>query len=337
MPVVKDIKVLDFDGTMHNEWLTVAQSSASATFFHTPYWASLWCNQHGDTVPICYNVTFDDGVSLYLPAIQEKKLGGIIVRKQSMPGGTYGGFIYDRNVAVRAQHIQEGGKSLLRKGNWVIRENPFDTNRLNMVSSLDFEDDFTQCIDIHNGYSAFLSGTDYAHRKNVKKASQAGLLPGSSEEWDHWVQYYSVYEKSINRWEKKRLRRRSFYSLAFFRELFNLDKKFRKLWTVTINGRIASGIICFYWNKHVAAWHGAGDEEFFAIRPNNLLYNAAVEHACVNNYYWFDCNPSGGFEGVIRFKKFLGTEMMPSGVLNKKSGLLSFCQMLKNCSYRISL
>jgi hypothetical protein len=187
------------------------------------------------------------------------------------------------------------------------------------------------------GNSAFLSGTDYAHRKNVKKASQAGLLPESSEEWDHWAQYYSVYEKSISRWEKKRLTRRSFYSLAFFKEIFNLDKKLRKLWTVTINGRIASGIICFYWNKHVAAWHGAGDEEFFAIRPNNLLYDAAVQHACVNNYSWFDCNPSGGFEGVIRFKKFLGTQMMPSAVLSKKSGLLSFFQMLKKCSYRISL
>jgi hypothetical protein len=33
----------------------------------------------------------------------------------------------------------------------VIRENPFDPNRLNMLSSLDFEDDFTQSIDIHNG------------------------------------------------------------------------------------------------------------------------------------------------------------------------------------------
>lgn len=330
MPTVKKVQVLHFDNQAQNEWLTVAQSSESATFFHSPYWARVWCNQHSHTIPLCYKITFNDDVSMYLPAVQEKKLGGMILRNLSMPGGTYGGFIYDRNCFVATEHIQEAFRHLLRHGNWILRENPFDTYKINQGISDAIIEDFTQCINIQSGYSSFLSGTEYAHRKNVKKALQAGLNPGSSEDWDHWTEYYSVYEKSINRWEEKRLRRRSFYSLAFFKELFDLDKRFRKLWTVTSNGRIASGIICFYWNKHVVAWHGAGDQEFFSSRPNNLLYDHAVQHACANNYTWFDCNPSGGFEGVIQFKKFLGTKMMPSGILNKNSGLLSLLQAIRS-------
>jgi hypothetical protein len=334
MPVIKKVQILKFEDDAWHEWLQIAQVSAFATFFHTPFWATIWCKLYPQFTPICYKITFDDSVCLYFPAVIEKKIGGIIQRHLSMPGGTYGGFIYESKSNVSSSHLNAGFNYLLRDGNWVVRENPFDSTMNGNIPG-DWQDDFTQCVNLHGGYENYLSGTEYTHRKNVKKALQAGLQVGSTENWDLWKEYYLVYEKSINRWEKKRLERRSFYSIDFFKEVYNMDKCYRKLWIVTSEKRIASGIICFYWNKHAVAWHGSGDQEFFNLRPNNLLYNHAIEDACTNNYSWFDCNPSGGFEGVIQFKKFLGTEVMQTRLINKSTLIFNILQILNRCSYRL--
>jgi hypothetical protein len=328
MPSIKNFQLLNIDGHDRKEWDDVALSSKYATFFHSPIWAALCCDLYQKSISVCCKLTFTDQVTLYLPSLLETKLFGTIKRYFSMPCGTYGGFIYNPDLGVTIDHIKEGLAYLFKKDNWVIRENPFDP--ITQFSDCgERTDDFTQCLAIDSGYTAFESGTDYAHRKNLKKAMHAGVKVEATEDWNRWIEYYAVYEKSISRWEKKKLSRRSFYPLEFIKKIFDIDPKYRKLWIATCNGKIASGIICFYWNRHAVAWHGAGDQEFFFARPNNLLYDKAIHHACSYNYLWFDCNPSGGFEGVIQFKKFLGTQMMPAGVISNSNGLLRLIQLVR--------
>jgi hypothetical protein len=328
MPTVQNLQLLHTDEHDKKEWDDVARSALYATFFHSPVWAALCCNLYQNASPVCSKLTFTDQVTLYLPSILEKKLFGTINRYFSMPCGTYGGFIYYPDSRVTPDHIREGLGYLFKKDNWVMRENPFDPV-MQYSEYGERTDDFTQCLTIDSGYAAFESGTDYAHRKNIKKAMHAGVKVEVTEDWNRWVEYYTVYEKSISRWEKKKLSRRSFYPLEFIKKIFDIDPKYRKLWIATCNGKIASGIICFYWNRHAVAWHGAGDQEFFFARPNNLLYDKAIHHACSNNYLWFDCNPSGGFEGVIQFKKFLGTQMMPAGLISYSNGVLRLVQFVR--------
>jgi hypothetical protein len=328
MPVIRNIQLSGENEHDRKEWETIAHSAKYATFFHSPIWATLCCNLYQKATPVCHKLTFDDQVTLYLPSILETKIFGMINRYFSMPCGTYGGFIYDPELKVTSNHIKEGLRYLVKKDNWVMRENPFDPIA-KCTGMGEYVDDFTQCVTIDNGYDTFESGTDYAHRKSIKKAMHAGVKVEVTEGWDRWVEYFTVYEKSISRWEKKKLSRRSFYPLEFIKKIFDLDVTYRKLWIATCNGKIASGIICFYWNRHAVAWHGAGDQEFFFARPNNLLYDRAIQHACSNNYLWFDCNPSGGFEGVIQFKKFLGTQKMPSGVIRNSNGVLKLMYLLK--------
>ncbi len=328
MLVVNSLQLSGLDEQDRDEWDAVARVAKYATFFHSPVWATLCCNLYHKAVPVCYKLTFEDQVTLYLPAILETKLFGMINRFFSMPCGTYGGFIYDPALKMTPDHIKAGYEYLFKKNNWMMRENPFDP-LATFTGTGARGDDFTQCVAIDKGYAAFESGTDYAHRKNIKKAMHAGVNVEVSEDWNRWVEYFKVYEKSISRWEKKKLSRRSFYPLEFIKRIFDLDLKYRKLWIATCNGKIASGIICFYWNQHAVAWHGAGDQEFFFARPNNLLYDKAIQHACSNSYMWFDCNPSGGFDGVIQFKKFLGTQMMSTAVITSSNGLLKAIQFVR--------
>lgn len=328
MPVIRSLQLSDDNEHDRKEWDAIAHSAKYASFFHSPIWAALCCDLYQKATPVCHKLTFDDQITLYLPSILETKLFGMINRYFSMPCGTYGGFIYNSDLRVTADHIKEGLGYLFKKDNWVMRENPFDQIS-RFAGHTHREDDFTQCVNVDSGYDTFESGTDYAHRKNLKKAMHAGVHVEATEDWNRWVEYYTVYEKSISRWEKKKLQRRSFYPLEFIKKIFDIDIKYRKLWIATCNGKVASGIICFYWNRHAVAWHGAGDQEFFFARPNNLLYDKAIQHACSNNYLWFDCNPSGGFDGVIQFKKFLGTQMMPSGVVSNSNGLLNLIHLAR--------
>jgi lipid II:glycine glycyltransferase (peptidoglycan interpeptide bridge formation enzyme) len=82
---------------------------------------------------------------------------------------------------------------------------------------------------------------------------------------------------------------------------------------------VAASVICFYWNNHAVAWHGAAFEEFFDLRPNNLLYDHMIRSAFHQGYQWFDCNPAGGLAGVIAFKDNLGALRMQSRIVDQSS------------------
>ncbi len=69
--------------------------------------------------------------------------------------------------------------------------------------------------------------------------------------------------------------------------------------------------------------HGAALEDYFTLRPVNLLLYEAIKHACEEGYAWFDFNPSGGHEGVRAFKRSFGTESRPSPVVIRRDWRLS--------------
>jgi hypothetical protein len=72
--------------------------------------------------------------------------------------------------------------------------------------------------------------------------------------------------------------------------------------------------VCFYHRQHVVYWHGASLESAFAVRPVHRLFHRTIEHACVAGHRWFDFNPSGGLEGVIRFKDGFGCQRLSADV-----------------------
>jgi lipid II:glycine glycyltransferase (peptidoglycan interpeptide bridge formation enzyme) len=102
-----------------------------------------------------------------------------------------------------------------------------------------------------------------------------------------------------------------------------------RLWLVSLDDTIIAGILCFYWNRHAVAWHGAGLSGYFSYRPNNLLYNHAIMHAAENGYRWFDCNPSSDLSGVSTFKKLIGAQPLQSRVLVRRSQLFRILDLLR--------
>jgi lipid II:glycine glycyltransferase (peptidoglycan interpeptide bridge formation enzyme) len=67
----------------------------------------------------------------------------------------------------------------------------------------------------------------------------------------------------------------------------------------------------FYWGGHAVYWHGAAHEDALQLRPTHVLHAAIIKDACARGYRYYDFNPSGGLEGVARFKAGFGTELVP--------------------------
>ena len=308
-----------FRAAGREEWEEACRACDYATFFHTPYWVDLFVPAAGGRIVSAAEViTFNDGVSAILPLPYSQYVGGVLRIYWSMPACTFGGWVSADNLT--SEHAGILSARLCSRRDLIWRENPYDPfgRSLPMPGA---EHDFTQAIDLRNGFEAAAADFDHAHRKAVRRARAAGVVVTEAMAFDQWERYFQLYESSRERWKEKHLTEGRGYPFALFKAAFNLPAPLRKLWLAEINGRPASGILCFYWNRHAVAWNGAGDADLFMNRPNNLLYEQAMRYAAGEGYRWFDCNPSAGLSGVFAFKEHLGAAKLQSRLLNKRSTL----------------
>jgi len=307
-----------------DQWLLFCKESPYSTFFHTPMWAELFAGPA--MIPVASILELSDGSSVLFPRVVKKgpmNLFSVII---SMPACTFGGWI-SRTTLNESHHrvlLDYCGKYR----DLLIRENPYD-QVLNRVEIEGSEDDFTQSVDLSCGYDAVFAGSEYCHRKAVRNATKKGVTVEQAEEPAHWDEYFRIYLHSVERWKSGQIFSGVSYDSGLLRKIRNLDHAYRKLWLARVGGKAVAGIICFYWNDHAVAWHGAGLDDYFIYRPNNMLYNSAIRHACENGFRWFDCNPSSGISGVIKFKESLGASRLRCRVINRKSGLRSLISFLR--------
>ena len=138
------------------------------------------------------------------------------------------------------------------------------------------------------------------------------MIQESLEEWvmtkcEDWRDYYYlVYEDSLRRWGDQALGK---VDWALFQEMFNRQSDHIKLWLATTkNEIIVAGALMLYAKKHAFYWHGAALEDYFDLRPVNLLFSEIIKDACDKHCRWFDFGLSSGIEGVRRFKKSFGAK-----------------------------
>ena len=107
----------------------------------------------------------------------------------------------------------------------------------------------------------------------------------------------------MKRWGDKA---RTKYRRHIFKLIRELPREFYKLWLLCDDTNTPIyGCLCFYYNNYIIYWHGAGDERHF---NKGVSYNI-IEHGVMNNHNIYDFNPSGGLEGVARFKQGFGPDV----------------------------
>jgi hypothetical protein len=300
------------------EWESVCRECDYTTFFHTPWWTSVFCNAKNDRMEKAAQViAFSDGLSVLVPLTRKRFPGKLLSVYWSSPANTYGGWLSSHPLSI--EHGRLLINHLLSFRNIVWRENPYDPH----ITTLEIprsEEDFTQAIDLKNGLDAVNARSDYSHRRAVRKAVESNVTVIQASNFELWKSYFSLYRASRVRWHDKGCGRSREYSLDFFRSLYECPTACRTLWLALYDGAPIAGTLCFYWNRHAVSWSSAGRAEFFhRYRPNDLLYDRVIRHAAEHGYRWFDCNPSAGLQGVIDFKQHLGAQKMRSRFVNKRS------------------
>jgi len=294
------------------EWDAAWQATAHATWFQSREWAEIWSTYtRRKTRPGPLRIEFEDKFSAILPLSVRLKNKGFSRRHLSSPAGTYGGWLSaDCLTAAHASALARWLTHDLGALEW--RLNPFDP----LQRSLDVAaaPDETHAIDLTPGFDAVARA-----RSKANKAARAGVgIQAATTEAD-WRAYYAVYEASLARWGDQASSR---YRWPLFDEIRRRASPHVRLWLARLHDEVIAGALCFYARQHAVYWHGAADEAHFELRPVNLLMQEAIRDACARGFTWFDLNPSGGHEGVKKFKCSLGAQPWPAPVVTIESSLL---------------
>jgi hypothetical protein len=313
------------------EWDSIWKECDYSTYFHSREWAEIWmAYTRGAMKPYPKLIVFSDGKKALIPLSYQKLLRRLFRQYLSSPAGTFGGWI--SNDPLETGHAILLARWMIEGlGNLVWRLNPYDVN-VSRISIDVLQDDVTHSLCLTGGFDSLFSNWTKGHKSAVTKAIRENVIVriGSTEE--DWRSYYTIYKASIDRWGA---RTSSKYAWGIFDEIFRRNSHRIRLWLSVFQNKVVAGAICFYAKKHVVYWHGAALEEFFPLRPVNLLMYTAIKHACEAGYQWFDFNPSGSHKGVKDFKKSFGAIPLPSPVVTRKTKLLSFVKKVSPILQRI--
>jgi len=184
--------------------------------------------------------------------------------------------------------------------------------------------DETQTCNLGNGFDEIYRQSSDGHRRGARKAVKQGVVVKRASTREDWLAYYFAYEDSLRRWGKDAS---SHYGWPLFEEMFRRNSAYIGLWLAVFEARIVAGALCFYAPRHVVWWHGAALEDYFHVRPMNLLIYEIIKDACQQGYTWCDFNPSGGHEGVKSFKREFGALTLPTPVVCQESRLFRFVDL----------
>ena len=288
-------------------WERLVQSSPEATFFHTPQWHEMVHQVYRDYTIATREFRFDDGTRAVVPLIQTKQ-GGLIRGKsrfKSSVFGGYGGIIAEKTLSSAQQDRIIGYLTGLR-ASISIDTNPFSPYRL--PDTFDRKDDFTQARRLPETPEALLQKLARGARSNLNQAVKKGVTVRTARADQDVAAYYRIYQDTLRRWGDETL---FTYPEDFFITVLRHAGPSVKIWLAEAGDRIIAGACIFYWNRIVSYWQGASLQDYFSWYPNNMLHMEIMREAVGRRFAWYDFGPSGGQQGVSRFKKTFGAEKLP--------------------------
>jgi len=295
----------------NGEWQKYVDDCNTATFFHTPNWYQVWKEYNGNEYEARL-LRFENGNEALIPFSIKKRLKGLVKEYLSSPEGTYGGPL--SNFQLSDSEVSKVEKYISQFNSVQIQINPLNPILKDFFST---KKRFTQIIDLTKSWQSLLRNWKNGHRRSLKKGLKNGIEIRLANE-NEWEEYYHLYQDSIRRWGNLASNN---YKLDLFQILKKLKPVVCKLWLALADNKIISGCLCFYHNKHVVYWHGASLESYFHLRPVHLLHYHIIKDAKESGYFWYDFNPSGGHEGVERFKNGFGTKKMKTNIYTARSTL----------------
>jgi hypothetical protein len=310
-----DLSIVDFLGPSSEEWDHIWSICPYSTYFQSREWAEIWADFSKNKItqrPLL--LMFSDGSKALLPFSYEKRFFGLVHRYSSSPAGTFGGWISDSRLDKAHQSILMNFiASNYKNIEW--RFNPYEKVLIYPKRSTIIKDE-TDSICLSVDFKTIFHQWSKGHSSAARQAQKSGVTIQIAHSSDDWVNYFKIYENSIERWGRKAT---SAYSSKLFEILSQRKSPNIKLWLAKYNNLVIAGALCFYSPTHVVYWHGAALSQYFHLRPVHLLMYEAIRNAVEGSYVWFDFNPSSNLAGVKSFKRGFGSMPIECDILSISS------------------
>ena len=283
-------------------WLAHLHEVGVYSFFQTPAWCNALCRFH----PAFRNETviFQSGDSRFLLPLISVRRGRGIASLESMPWGTYGGWIAKRVPTEEEErrwiqsllNITRPQVSIISRPGCSYSEKP---DR--------FREMETHILDLSQGFEPIWEHCFAArNRTKIRKAARCGLEAFIDNSASGMEAYKRLYRLSMERWAGDLA-----FDPDFLDQWIDAPAEQASLWLCKFQGEIVAGALLFYSPTEAHYWSGASNLEFSRFHANNFLISRTIEDAVRRGCGSYNFGSSAGLEGVIQFKEQFGPERVP--------------------------
>jgi FemAB-related protein (PEP-CTERM system-associated) len=288
--------VRELDAAAPADWDRFVAECPEATFFHRAGWKTVIERAFGHRTHFLY-AEAGGRIEGVLPLAEVKSLlfGHALV---SLPFCVYGGIAATteragRELDAAAQALAEKlGVGHLEYRNLAPRHPDWPGKDLYVTFRREIDPDPEKN----------LLAIPRKQRAMVRKGIKAGLRAEPDAGTDR---FFAAYAASVHRLGTPVFARRYFDIL---REVFGNDCR---VLTVTLDGRVVSSVMSFYFRDQVLPYYGGGTGEARELAGNDFMYWELMRRAAESGLKVFDFGRSKRGSGSFDFKKNWGFEPQP--------------------------
>jgi len=305
-------------------WEEIMRNCEYATFFHSPTWIKVLEKTFPHYSNATIGFTFSTGNRAIFPLIAEHSKGIFFkkVKYKSVPPGVYGGVIAEKRLTSEEIETIFGHLTSTNIRDLKVVGNPLEPYEF--PKSFVSKTLFTQILPLEEDFEQLRIRFSRGQKSNIKQAEKKGVTVRIASSLEDYEDYYHIYQKALTRWGKNEVTR---YPWTLFLNLFETQDPGIKLWLAEKDRKIIAGVLALYCNSTILYWHGCSLQEYLDHYPNNLLHMEIIKDGCARGYKVYDFNPSGGHEGVVKFKESFSAKRVDFKAYHwKRNRLISWKQ-----------
>ncbi|MAG60565.1 hypothetical protein CL619_02145 [archaeon] len=276
-----------------------------------------------------------DKISALLPVVKitSKIFGNRLI---SVPYQEYGGFCGDSSTLpkllnfIQNEH-RKGTEFLEIKGSIIPKLNPSDS--LCKKSSLQKADRYKRFVLPLSSEEEVWKNIQKSKRKAVKKAQKAGVCRILTT--SDLNEFYKLYLENMRRFGSPP------YSKQYFINFFEIieTKGYGKIYGTFIEGKLASALLGFTYNKRVHITTAISNPKYAAARPSDLMHWKFITWAIENHYQSFDFGLVREESGQFEYKRKWGAKLqeLPSFFLALKTQEIPTLLDPSNNKYKLAI
>lgn len=296
------------------EWDSAWAECPWASYFQSTAWARVWERWRRERYRArALSLQLDDGVSVVLPMVIERRIGGLLNVARLSVGDTYGGWLCGRELSrTHADAIISWARDALGNMTWVM--SPYDP--INQGGGhAGGRSHTTLAIDLAEGFDALRARWSKGHRSATSQAERMGVHVRAARDDADWEAYESCYTASIARWAGSS----GAPPVGLIRSLAHEPADTVTLLVAEAGGSVVAGAVLMNDRRVTTYWHAASLPDGLRLRAPTLIVQEAIRTAASSGRAIFDMGGSGGHEGVERFKLGFRPSLKPYSVLITES------------------